>query len=440
MKVIKNSSIKSVGEIPSHWIEKGLKFCLKSGSEGIKIGPFGSALKSEMLVDKGFKVYGQENLIKNDFSLGQRFIDEKKFEELMVYEINPGDILISMMGTIGKCKVVPKGIERGIMDSHLIRLSFDKSIIIPEFVAFLIQESFYIKTQLDLQSKGSIMSGLNSSIIKNLKLILPPLAEQTILLEFIDSKFSRIDYLIDTKQKLINLLEEKRQSIITEAVTKGINPNVKMKDSGVEWIGEIPEHWNVKKIKYKFEIKKIIEPREELTVLSLTQKGLKIKNLTDFSGQHAKSYDKYQRVEINDYVMNGMDLLTGYVDCSKFKGVTSPDYRVFRIRNNAECREYYLRYFQMCYSSKIFYGHGQGVSNFGRWRLQTDAFKEFPIPEPPIEEQYKIYEFIDKQEKEIKKLIEITQKQINQLKEYRQSLIYEAVTGKIDVHELVAEK
>ncbi len=249
---LNESNIQGVGAIPSHWNIKKLKHCLLPGSEGIKIGPFGSALKSEILITEGYKVYGQENLIKDDFTLGHRFISEEKFNELKSYEIIENDVLISMMGTVGKCKVVPSIIEKGIMDSHLIRIRFNESIILPEFAAYLIQDSIYIKVQIDLNSKGSIMSGLNSSIIKNLKLILPPIEEQRIILKYISRKNMQLYQLSNSKNILINLLNEQRQSIITEAVTKGLNPNVKMKNSGIEWIGEIPEHWDMKKVKYTF--------------------------------------------------------------------------------------------------------------------------------------------------------------------------------------------
>ena len=119
MNLLKSSSILGIKEIPKYWIEKELKYCLKAGSEGVKIGPFGSSLRSEMLVEEGYKVYGQENLIKNDFTLGDRYINKDKYLELKAYTIKPNDVLISMMGTIGKCKVVPNEIEQGIMDSHL---------------------------------------------------------------------------------------------------------------------------------------------------------------------------------------------------------------------------------------------------------------------------------------------------------------------------------
>lgn len=299
----------------------------------------------------------------------------------------------------------------------------------------------YVLEQLNLNqfSTSTAQPLITGETIKRRKIALPPLSEQKKIVSYIRWKVAEIDELIMNKEKLIQLLKEKRQSMITEAVTKGLNPNMKMKDSGVEWIGEIPESWSIKKIKYKFDIRKIIQPTEAPTVLSLTQKGLKVKDLNDFSGQHAESYDKYQRVEINDYVMNGMDLLTGYVDCAKFEGVTSPDYRVFRLRYPEECHDYYLRYFQMCYFAKIFYGHGQGVSHLGRWRLQTDVFKGFPIPEPPNDEQFAISKYLAEKEIEINEAIEMIKVQIQNLKDYRQSLIYEAVTGKSDVRNFEVE-
>ncbi|PFN64765.1 restriction endonuclease subunit S [Bacillus cereus] len=295
------------------------------------------------------------------------------------------------------------------------------------------------KEYLNSLGQGTTFLELSNSALKNIEVPLPDLNTQKAIANFLNKKTETIDGLIQAKIKLIELLGEKRQSMITEAITKGLTPNVKMKDSGVEWIGKIPESWNIKKIKYKFDIRKVIQSNEEPIVLSLTQKGIKVKNLKDFSGQHAESYDKYQQVEINDYVMNGMDLLTGYVDCAKFEGVTSPDYRVFRLKYPEECHDYYLRYFQMCYFAKIFYGHGQGVSHFGRWRLQTDVFKGFPIPEPPIDEQFEISKYLNEKEIEINEVIEMIRVQIQNLKDYRQSLIYEAVTGKIDVRDFEVE-
>ena len=111
-----------LGEVPEHWEVKRVRHILRHSYDGLKIGPFGSQLTSQMLQETGYKVYGQENVIANDFSRGERFISEEKFQELAVYETRPGDILITMMGTSGRCGITPENIEAGIMDSHLLRI------------------------------------------------------------------------------------------------------------------------------------------------------------------------------------------------------------------------------------------------------------------------------------------------------------------------------
>ena len=242
----KKNGIEWLGEVPGHWSLKRLRHLLLDGAEGIKIGPFGSQLTSDMLVDFGYKVYGQENVIADDFSKGSRFISDEKFREMSVYTISPGDLLVTMMGTAGRCKTVPNNIEPGVMDSHLLRIRFGQESL-PDFVELLIDESIYVNHQVRLNGKGSIMHGLNSSIIKELLIALPPLDEQAAILAFLGHETARIDALIDEQQRLIELLKEKRQAVISHAVTKGLDPTVQMKDSGVEWLGEVPAHWEVTK-------------------------------------------------------------------------------------------------------------------------------------------------------------------------------------------------
>ena len=132
--------------------------------------------------------------------------------------------------------------------------------------------------------------------------------------------------------------------------------------------------------------------------------------------------------------MNHMDLLTGWVDVSEYNGVTSPDYRVFNfISEKGYSRRYYLYLMQMCYMNRIFYGLGQGVSNFGRWRLQAEKFLNFTIPVPPIEEQEEIAQYLDVKCGEIDKIITEKEALVSELENYKKSLIYEYVTGKKEV-------
>ncbi len=146
---------------------------------------------------------------------------------------------------------------------------------------------------------------------------------------------------------------------VIQAVTSGINPDVEMKDSGSVWFGNIPINWEMKRLKYVFHIQKDIAGEEGHTVLSITQRGIIPKDFSNNEGQFANSYANYQLVHKGDFAMNHMDLLTGWVDISKYEGVTSPDYRVFVLNDkNGMCPKYYLYMMQMCYSARIFYGLG----------------------------------------------------------------------------------
>ena len=146
-------------------------------------------------------------------------------------------------------------------------------------------------------------------------------------------------------------------------------------------------------------------------------------------------YSKYQLVFKGDFAMNHMDLLTGFVDISKYDGVTSPDYRVFTLKNKDSYAEYYLALLQMCYLDKIFFPLGQGAATLGRWRLPSEAFNEFLTPKPPFTEQIEIADFINHENNKLEILLEKAQQQIELLQERRTALISAAVTGKIDVRE-----
>jgi type I restriction enzyme, S subunit len=292
-------------------------------------------------------------------------------------------------------------------------------------------ESLAFRSQIQCRVQGIKVFSITQRILKPLQIILPSEKEQERIVDYLDEKTNRIDDILrDTKQS-IQELKKYKQSIITEAVTKGLDSNVEMKDSGIEWIGEVPEAWNVIKTNQLFSIKKEIANKTGYDVLSVTQKGLKVKDITQNEGQMAADYSKYQIVQPDDFVMNHMDLLTGWVDLAAQQGVTSPDYRVFyNKQKKLVLNRFYLYVFQICYLNKIFYGLGQGVSNFGRWRLQTDKFLNFYLPLPEIEEQNEIVSYLDSQIKRIDLLIIDKEKAIEELENYKKSLIYEYVTGK----------
>lgn len=153
----------------------------------IKIGPFGSQLKKEDMVRDGIKVYGQENIIDEDFSLGDRRISPAKFAGLSSCELHPGDVVMTMMGTIGRCSVFPGGAEPGIMDSHLLRIQPDKSVITSEYLAAALSSRLIIGPQISQLAHGSIMSGLSSRIVRCFRVPVPTIAVQRMTTEILET-------------------------------------------------------------------------------------------------------------------------------------------------------------------------------------------------------------------------------------------------------------
>lgn len=270
--------------------------------------------------------------------------------------------------------------------------------------------------------------------MKSITVPVPEYAEQERIAAFLDAECAEIDAVLEKTRASIEEYKKLKQAVITQAVTKGIRGDRPMKDSGSVWFEEIPCNWVMKRIKYLFHIKKDIAGKEGYTVLSITQSGIKPKDLSKNEGQLADNYSHYQLLNPGDFAMNHMDLLTGWVDISKYSGVTSPDYRVF-VLDDTEKNDssYYLYLMQMCYFNRIFYGLGQGVSGMGRWRLQADKFLNFPVVVPPVDEQKEIASYLNEKCSCIEVMIAKKQQYLIEIENYKKSLIYEYVTGKKEV-------
>lgn len=270
--------------------------------------------------------------------------------------------------------------------------------------------------------------------MKSITVPVPEYAEQERIAAFLDAECAEIDTVLEKTRASIEEYKKLKQAVITQAVTKGIRGDRPMKDSGSVWFEEIPCNWVMKRIKYLFHIKKDIAGKEGYTVLSITQSGIKPKDLSKNEGQLADNYSHYQLLNPGDFAMNHMDLLTGWVDISKYSGVTSPDYRVF-VLDDTEKNDssYYLYLMQMCYFNRIFYGLGQGVSGMGRWRLQADKFLNFPVVVPPVDEQKEIASYLNEKCSCIEVMIAKKQQYLTEIENYKKSLIYEYVTGKKEV-------
>jgi len=215
---VKDSGIEWLGEIPEAWEIYSLKhFCSQMIS-----GPFGSSLKKEFYVKSGYKIYGQEQVIKNDFSYGDYYIDENRFQQLRRCEISTGDVLISCVGTFGKIALVPKNFEKGIINPRLVKITPDSQKVIPKFLLILLRSKLKY-SQLESFNRGGVMGVINLGILSKLKFPISSLLEQNKIIDHIDSMTHYIDLSLEKIVLQIQKLKEYRQSIISEAVTGKID-------------------------------------------------------------------------------------------------------------------------------------------------------------------------------------------------------------------------
>jgi len=433
----KDSGIDWLGEIPEHWKVcrmKNLGF-LYSGLSGKSGNDFEKEPKKTYKPFINFTNVANNKFIQSD-NFGYVFLNEGEKQN----RVSKGDLFFLMSSEnqedVGKSALLIDEYEELYLNSFCKGFRFTESQVDPSFISYLLSSNV-LSQLISIEGRGFTRINLRMEGIQNLPVIFPELNEQIKISNYLDKKTILIDELIIKKKRLIQLLKEERKTIINHSVTKGVNSNVQMKSSHVQWLGKIPVHWGVKRTKYLFDIRKKIAGKLGYDVLSVTQKGIKIKDITSGDGQLSMDYSKYQLVKKGQFVMNHMDLLTGFVDKSKYEGVTSPDYRVFESISKESESDYYLYLYQMFYNEKLLFPYGRGSAQVGRWRLPTIEFKNFRLPVPPIGEQEEIVDFIKTKHNEIDKTLSVLKKEIKYLNEYKTTLISEVVTGKIDVREEV---
>ncbi len=267
--------------------------------------------------------------------------------------------------------------------------------------------------------------------MKSIIINIPPTEEQIRIANYLDKKTAQINKAISLKEQMIEQLKERRQILINDAVTKGLDKTVKMKDSGIEWIGEIPEEWEVKKLKYIFkEINERSETgEEELLSLSKYQGVIPKSSLEERAGM-AKTLVGYKKVYQNNLVINKMQAVNGLLAVSKIEGITSPDYSVYRTISDKYNIDYYGSLLNQSMYLSEFKKVVTGVME-GFIRLYTDDLYNISVQVPPKEEQKKIVEYIEEQTKKIDHVVTLQQKQIKKLEEYKATLIDSVVTGKV---------
>lgn len=422
----KDSGIALVPHIPQTWEAKPLKFIADCN---VRVLPENTDEEAEITyIDIGSVNYGQGICNTQEFTFANAPSRARRI-------VKTGDTIISTVRTYLKAIAYIDDEYNDNICSTGFAVYTPKPGVNRRFLFYALNTDWFV-SDVERYSVGISYPAITSTALSALKTILPPIIEQERIVAYLDRRTAEIYILLADLQSQVDMLDTYKRELIAEVVTKGLDKSATMKDSGVDWIGETPTHWEATKIKWMFEIVKRIYGKEDRDVLSITQRGIKVKDTESNEGQLAESYANYQVVNVNDFAMNSMDLLTGWVDCSPFEGVTSPDYRVFRfLPGKEQCHNYYKYLFQMCYKNRIFYRLGQGVSNLGRWRLQADQFLNMLLPQPPIEEQEEIAAYLDSKTNQIEALIADITVQIENLKQYRQIVIHDAVTGKIKVTE-----
>lgn len=353
--------------------------------------------------------------------------------------VKNGDTIVSTVRTYLKAITSIRNAPENLICSTGFAVLRPTKGIDAVFLSYLIRSTRYVD-EIVRRSTGVSYPAITSSEIGDMECILPDLKTQKTIGEFLDKKTSEIDSLVVDKERLIELLEEKRQAIITEVVTKGLNRNVEYKSSKIDWINEIPAHWEEKRIKYIFYDVNNRNYQEDAQLLSLyTSIGVKPRKEMEERGNKAQTVINYKIVRKGDIVVNRILAWMGAIGLSEYEGVTSPDYDVYRALNDNVNSRYFHYYFRTPFFKGDCYKYGRGIMMM-RWRTYPDSFKSILVPLPPIEEQDQIVEYLDKVNAEIESLKKEINTLITKLKEYRQSIIYEAVTGKIDVSDCPIER
>ena len=268
--------------------------------------------------------------------------------------------------------------------------------------------------------------------MKSILLPIPSMGEQQQILEAISEKTDKVDTLIANVKAQIEKLKAYRQSVITEVVIKGLDPTVPMKDSGVEWIGEIPAAWDTVRVKQLLRERKERSAEGKEEPLSMSQKvGLVPTKTLDAIPNPASSYVGAKLAFVNDLVFNKLKAHLGVFSVSKYDGLVSPDYAVYYSTGVVDLK--YLEYlFKTPQCISEFSKRSTGIAA-GLTRLYTDGLFAIECPLPPKDEQQAIVAYLDEKWTQIDRLIAIKQAKIEKLEQYKRSLIYEYVTGKREV-------
>jgi len=426
----KDSGFKWIGDIPDEWTIKRIKHA--STKIGSGVTPKGGA---EVYQKSGIPLLRSQNIHFDGLKLDDvAYISEEVFETMLNSEVYSGDVLLNITGgSIGRCFYADEKIGRANVNQHVCIIRPNNTM--ETNFLFYILSSHVGQTQVFNKQLGANREGLNFEQLKNFIIPHCPLTEQRQIVSYLDHIIDQIDTLIKKKKKLIHLLKEELTTVINEAVTNGLDPNVKMKDSGIEWLGEIPEHWiavRAKAVFYEVKDRSDTGGEELLTVSHLT--GVTKRSDKNVNMFMADSLEGYKVCKEGDLIINTMWAWMGALGTTQFDGIVSPSYNVYRFRNLNQIPEYYDVLFRTPNFISEINRFSKGVWS-SRLRLYPTEFFEIQLPLIPVEEQKNIVDHIKKETSRINSIISKSEKEIELLQEYRTALISEVVTGKIDVRD-----
>ena len=411
MREMRDSGVEWIGEIPKDWncCKQKYRFTLINGR----------AFKDNEFEEDGtYRILRVGNLFSNPvwYSSSLELEPDKYCEK--------GDLIYAWSMSYGP---YIWNEEKVIYHYHIwkTKLVSDMDKMFSYYYLQALTES--IKSQTHETTMGFVTMGImNNSYIaypRNIK-------EQKKISNYLDAKCSKIDEIIEKQQAIIEKLKEYKFSIITEAVTKGINPDVELKDSTIDMCEQIPVHWSISQNRYLFSLRdeKNYKPLEEVRLLSLyTDLGVFPHGEQEERGNKAVKAEGYKVVYENDIVVNIILAWMGAIGRSAYDGVTSPAYDIYKPTENVCSRYYHYLYRTKPFSAEC-YKYGRGIMAM-RWRTYSSEFKSIKVPVPPYIEQCQIADYLDSKCEMLDKTIADRNKAIEKLQEYKKSLIYEVVTG-----------
>jgi type I restriction enzyme S subunit len=342
------------------------------------------------------------------------------------YLIRRGDILISWSASLG---IYRWSGEDAWLNQHIFKVDVDRTRLREEFFVWL---AVWFIAEMDREVHGSTMQHLTADAFGGFPVLLPPDSQQRAIADYLDRETARIDALVAAKERVLALLAEKRRALITRAVTRGLNPNVPMKDSGIPWLGEIPAHWETRKVAWLFrERDERGEPELPLLEVSINS-GVVLREFSDERIEStAADFNTYKVARRGDVVFNKMRMWQGAVGVAPEDGLVSPDYVVAAPKGSLTSAYAQLLFRTAAFSAECA-RHSHGIV-WDRLRLYWEGFRDIEAPLPPTQEQVDIVESIETKTRGLDALSASIELTIALLKERRSALIAAAVTGQIDV-------